>query len=71
MIGTILWIIVVVLVVLWLLGWLVLHIASPLIHLLIAIAAIVLVLNEASPPSFEVSNGLLLIFHARGKGDTS
>ena len=45
MIGTILWIIVVVLVVLWLLGWLALHIASPLIHLLLVIAVIVLAYN--------------------------
>jgi hypothetical protein len=45
MLGTILWVIVVVLVVLWLLGWLAFHIASPLIHLLLVIAVIVLAYN--------------------------
>ncbi len=45
MIGTILWIIVVVLVVLWLLGWLAFHIGGGLIHLLIIVAIIVLLYN--------------------------
>ena len=38
-----LWGIIVVLVVLWLLGFLAVHIASPLIHLLLVIAVIVLI----------------------------
>jgi hypothetical protein len=42
MIAGILWTIVVVLVVLWLIGWLVLHIGGGLIHLLLIIAVIVL-----------------------------
>jgi len=37
-----LWGLIVVLVVLWLLGFLVVHIAGPLIHLLLVIAVIVL-----------------------------
>jgi hypothetical protein len=45
MIGTILWVIVVVLVVLWLLGWLAFHIGGGLIHILIAVAVIVLLYN--------------------------
>ena len=45
MLGTILWVIVIVLVVLWLLGWLAFHITSPLIHLLLVIAVIVLAYN--------------------------
>lgn len=38
-----LWAIVVILVVLWLLGFLAVHVASPLIHLLLVIAVIVLI----------------------------
>ncbi len=45
MITTILWIIVVVLVVLWLLGWLAFHIGGGLIHLLLIVAIIVLLYN--------------------------
>jgi hypothetical protein len=45
MIAGILWTIVVVLVVLWLIGWLVLHIGGGLIHLLLIIAVIVLLYN--------------------------
>ena len=45
MLGTILWAIIIILVVLWLLGWLAFHIASPLIHLLLVIAVIVLGYN--------------------------
>ncbi len=41
----ILWTIVVVLVVLWLLGWLGLHIGGGLIHLLLIVAVIVLLYN--------------------------
>jgi hypothetical protein len=41
----ILWIVVVVLVVLWLLGFLVAHISSGLIHLLLLIALIVILYN--------------------------
>jgi hypothetical protein len=41
----ILWAVVVVLVVLWLLGFLVAHIGGGLIHLLLVIAVIVLVYN--------------------------
>jgi hypothetical protein len=40
-----LWTIVVVLLVLWLLGFLVIHITSGLIHLLLLVAIIVLVYN--------------------------
>jgi hypothetical protein len=40
-----LWTIVVVLLVLWLLGFLVIHITSGLIHLLLLVALIVLVYN--------------------------
>ena len=40
-----LWAVVVVLVILWLLGFLVVHISSGLIHLLLLIALIVLVYN--------------------------
>ena len=45
MLGTILWVIVVVLVVLWLLGWLAFHIGGGFIHLLIVVAVIVLLYN--------------------------
>jgi hypothetical protein len=45
MLGTILWVIVVILVVFWLLGWLAFHITSPLIHVLIVLAVIVLLYN--------------------------
>jgi hypothetical protein len=45
MIGTILWVIVVVLVVLWLLGWLAFHIGGGLIHILIVVAIIILLYN--------------------------
>ncbi len=45
MLGGILWTIVVVLVVLWLLGWLGLHIGGGLIHLLLIVAVIVLLYN--------------------------
>jgi hypothetical protein len=45
MLGTILWVIVVVLVVLWLLGWLAFHIGGGLIHILIVVAVIVLLYN--------------------------
>lgn len=38
-----LWGLIVVLVVLWLLGFLVVHVAGPLIHLLLIIAVIVLI----------------------------
>ena len=41
----ILWAVVVVLVVLWLLGWLALHIGGSLIHLLLIVAVIVLLYN--------------------------
>jgi hypothetical protein len=40
-----LWIIVAVLVVLWLLGFIVLHVSSWLIHLLLVVALIVIVIN--------------------------
>jgi uncharacterized membrane protein YfcA len=45
MLGTILWVIVVVLVVLWLLGWLAFHIGGTFIHILIVVAVIVLLYN--------------------------
>jgi hypothetical protein len=41
----ILWAIVVVLVVLWLLGWLAFHIGGGLIHILIVVAVIILLYN--------------------------
>ena len=41
----ILWAVVVVLVILWLLGWLALHIGGGLIHLLLIVAVIVLLYN--------------------------
>ena len=41
----ILWIVVVILVVLWLLGFLVAHISSGLIHLLLLIALVVILYN--------------------------
>jgi hypothetical protein len=40
-----LWIIVAVLVVLWLLGFIVFHVSSWLIHLLLVVALIVIVIN--------------------------
>jgi Family of unknown function (DUF5670) len=43
--ANILWIVVVVLFVLWLLGFLLVHITSGLIHLLLVIAVIILVYN--------------------------
>lgn len=45
MLGTILWVIVVILVVLWLLGWLAFHIGGTFIHILIVVAVIVLLYN--------------------------
>jgi Family of unknown function (DUF5670) len=45
MLGTILWVIVVILVVLWLLGWLAFHVGGGLIHILIVVAVIVLLYN--------------------------
>jgi Family of unknown function (DUF5670) len=45
MLGTLLWVIVVILVVLWLLGWLAFHIGGGLIHILIVVAVIVLLYN--------------------------
>jgi hypothetical protein len=44
MLGTILWVIVAVLVVIWLLGWLAFH-AGTFIHILIVVAVIVLLYN--------------------------
>ncbi len=43
--ASILWAIVVILLVLWLLGWLVVHIGGGLIHILLVIAVIVLLYN--------------------------
>ena len=45
MLGSILWAIVVILVVLWLVGFIVLHVSSGLIHLLLIVALIVLLYN--------------------------
>ena len=45
MLTGILWAIVVILVVLWLIGWLALHIGGGLIHILLIIAIIVLLYN--------------------------
>jgi hypothetical protein len=43
--ASILWAIVVILLVLWLLGWLVVHVGGGLIHILLVIAVIVLLYN--------------------------
>lgn len=43
-----LWIIAVVLAILWLLGIVVVHISSPLLHLLLIIAVVVIVINLIS-----------------------
>lgn len=43
--SNILWAIVVILVILWLLGWLVLKVGGGLIHVLIVVAVIVLLYN--------------------------
>lgn len=45
-----LWALIVVLLVLWLLGFVAIHIASPLIHLLIVIAVIVLLYQLLTGP---------------------
>ncbi|HLX40551.1 MAG TPA: lmo0937 family membrane protein [Ktedonobacteraceae bacterium] len=45
MLSSILWVVVVVLVVLWLLGWLAFNIGGGLIHILLIIAVIVLLYN--------------------------
>ena len=45
MLASILWAVVIVLVVLWLLGWLAIHIGGGFIHLLLVIAIIVLLYN--------------------------
>jgi hypothetical protein len=46
--GGVLWAIIVVLFVLWLLGWLAFHIGGGLIHILIVIALILLIVNLVS-----------------------
>ncbi len=45
MLGRLLWAVVVILVVLWLLGWLAFHVGGGLIHILIVVAIIVLLYN--------------------------
>jgi Family of unknown function (DUF5670) len=45
MLGSILWAVIVLLVILWLLGWLVVHVGGGLIHLLLVIAVLVLLYN--------------------------
>ena len=45
MLGSILWAIVVILVVLWLIGFLIAHVGGGLIHLLLVVAVIVLLYN--------------------------
>jgi hypothetical protein len=45
MLGGLLWAIVVILVILWLLGWLAFHIGGGLIHILIVVAVIILLYN--------------------------
>jgi hypothetical protein len=45
MLGSILWTIAVILVILWLLGWLAFHVAGGFIHLLLIIAVIVILYN--------------------------
>jgi hypothetical protein len=46
--GGLLWTIIVILVVIWLIGFLLVHIASPLIHIIIVIAVILLIINLLS-----------------------
>lgn len=43
--GGILWAIIVILVILWLLGWLAFHIGGGLIHILIVVAVVLLIIN--------------------------
>jgi uncharacterized protein DUF5670 len=45
MLGSILWAVIVLLVILWLLGWLVVHVGGGLVHLLLVIAVLVLLYN--------------------------
>jgi hypothetical protein len=45
MLGSILWAVIALLVILWLLGWLVVHVGGGLIHLLLVIAVLVLLYN--------------------------
>lgn len=45
MLGSILWAVVVILVVLWLIGFLFVHVSSGLIHILLVVAVIVLIYN--------------------------
>jgi hypothetical protein len=45
MLASILWFIVILLVVLWLIGWLVVHVGGGLIHILLIIAILVLLYN--------------------------
>ena len=45
MLGGLIWAIVIILVVLWLLGWLAFHVGGSLIHILIVVAIIVLLFN--------------------------
>lgn len=45
MLGGLLWTIAVILIVLWLLGWLAFHVAGGFIHLLLIIAVIVIIYN--------------------------
>ncbi len=45
MLSSILWAIIAVLVILWLVGFVVVHVSSGLIHLLLVVAAIILVYN--------------------------
>lgn len=45
MLGALIWAIVIILVVLWLLGWLAFHVGGGLIHILIVVAIIFLLYN--------------------------
>jgi hypothetical protein len=45
MLGTLIWAVVIILVVLWLLGWLAFHVGGGLIHILIIVAIILLLFN--------------------------
>ena len=45
MLGNLLWAIIVILVILWLLGWLAFHIGGGLIHILIIVAVVLLIYN--------------------------
>jgi Family of unknown function (DUF5670) len=60
MFGRLLWAVVVILVVLWLLGWLAFRVGGGLIHILIVVALIVLLYNSLWEGAVVVSDALQL-----------